>query len=88
MHEVYKDDANLKQWLKQQNDIDVNYTDVLSAQKEWCTKNNINFTPALYIQGNQYPREYDRNDLSLFIEDLLELQEQENQVINSPMVTS
>ncbi len=80
MHEVYKDNADLKQWLKRQSDIDASYLDVLTAQKEWCTKNNINFTPALYIQGNQYPREYDRNDLSLFIEDLLELQNQPTEV--------
>ncbi|MFT5890129.1 MAG: putative membrane protein [Dokdonia sp.] len=89
MHEVYKDNADLKQWLKQQSAIDANYLDVLTAQKEWCTKNNINFTPALYIQGNQYPREYDRSDLSLFIEDLLELQNQSTDVIeDSSLMTS
>ncbi|WP_299213063.1 thioredoxin domain-containing protein, partial [uncultured Dokdonia sp.] len=89
MHEAYKDDVDLKQWLKQQNPIDADYGDVLVAQKDWCTKNNINFTPALYIQGKQYPREYDRNDLSLFIEDLIELQNQPTEVVeDSPIMTS
>ncbi|WP_299768323.1 vitamin K epoxide reductase family protein [uncultured Dokdonia sp.] len=88
MHEVYQSDVDLKQWLKKQPAFDADYSDVLNAQKEWCTQNNINFTPALYIQGNQFPREYDRNDLPLFIEDLVELQQQENQVIDSPMMTS
>lgn len=88
MHDVYKSDVDLKQWLKKQPTLEADYSDVLGAQKEWCTQNNINFTPALYIQGNQFPREYDRNDLPLFIEDLVELQQQENQVANSPMMTS
>lgn len=88
MHEVYKHDVDLKQWLKKQNDLDADYTDVLTAQKEWCTRNNINFTPALYIQGNQYPREYDRNDLSLFIEDLIELENQTEAVEDSSVMTS
>ncbi|GGG41054.1 hypothetical protein GCM10011344_47410 [Dokdonia pacifica] len=86
MHEVYESDVDLKQWLKKQQALDTDYSDVLSAQKEWCTQNNINFTPALYIQGNQFPREYDRNDLPLFIEDLIE--QQQSQEIDSPMMTS
>lgn len=74
MHETYQDDVDLKQWLKQREPItNADYSDVLKAQKEWCTKNNINFTPALYILGNQFPKEYDRSDLSLFIDDLAEL---------------
>jgi len=88
MHEVYKHNVDLKQWLKQQNDFDADYTDVLSAQKDWCTRNNINFTPALYIQGNQYPREYDRNDVSLFIEDLIELENQTQAIEDSELMTS
>lgn len=89
MHEAYQGDVDLTKWLKKQHPIDANYSDVLTAQKEWCTKNNINFTPALYIQGNQYPREYDRNDLSLFIEDLLELQNQPAETLSdSPLMPS
>lgn len=77
MDEVYKDDVDLKQWLKQRKPLtDPNkYIEVLNTQKEWCTKNNINFTPALYILGKQFPKEYDRNDISLFTEDLVELLE-------------
>lgn len=88
MHEVYTHHVDLKQWLKQQDRLDADYTDVLTAQKDWCIKSNINFTPAFYIQGYQYPREYDRNDLSLFIEDLIELENQTEDIEDSSLMTS
>ena len=48
------------------------YEDTLKKEKEWCINNGINFTPEILINRRSYPREYDRNDLIHFIEDLHE----------------
>ncbi|MCF6181075.1 vitamin K epoxide reductase family protein [Lutibacter sp.] len=66
-------DANT--WLKKWNEtIDKEYFKTLKQQKEWCTNNKINFTPAILINGKQYPKEYERMDLLYFIDDLIEEQ--------------
>ncbi len=76
LHEVYKSDTDLNMWLKKWGQIsDTSYSTVLQTQQEWCHKNNINFTPALYINGRQFPKEYQRSDLNYFIEDLIEQEE-------------
>lgn len=48
------------------------YSTIIKAQKHWCTKNEINFTPEILINGKSYPKEYRRKDIFFFIEDLLE----------------
>ncbi len=48
------------------------YETILQKSKDWCINNGINFTPEILINGRSYPREYDRNDLIHFIEDLHE----------------
>lgn len=48
------------------------YLEVLNTEKEWCTNNGINFTPEILINGKAYPKEYKREDLIFFIEELEE----------------
>ncbi|MDY0780822.1 vitamin K epoxide reductase family protein [Tenacibaculum sp. IB213877] len=48
------------------------YIETVKAQKEWCTENAINFTPEILINGKSFPKEYNREDLLFFIEDLEE----------------
>jgi len=48
------------------------YDTVLEAQHNWCINNTINFTPSLLINGRQFPKEYEINDLLYFIEELSE----------------
>ncbi len=80
LHEVYKSDADLNKWLDKWGECNNNaFNDTLQLQKKWCHKNSINFTPALYINGKQFPKEYNRSDLNYFIEDLIE-QKENNQV--------
>ena len=50
----------------------INIYDVLEKEKEWCTENQIHFTPAVYLNGKEYPTEYDFEDLQYFIDPLLE----------------
>jgi len=63
----------LKKWgATSNNDL----LEILNNEKEWCNKNKINFTPAILINGKQYPKEYGRMDLLYFLEELIEEQEE------------
>ncbi|MCF6168854.1 vitamin K epoxide reductase family protein [Lutibacter sp.] len=81
-------EMDAKTWLeKWGGDINKDYVETLKKEKEWCTNNKINFTPAILINGKQYPKEYDRMDFLYFIDDLIE--EQKDLVnIQSQMVNS
>ena len=48
------------------------YAETIEAQNTWCTNNGINFTPEILVNGRSFPKEYQRQDLKLFIEDLAE----------------
>jgi len=66
-------DAN--SWLQKWGEASsLKYLETLKVEKDWCTSNKINFTPAVLINGRQYPKEYDRMDLLYFIDDLIEEQ--------------
>lgn len=63
-----------ERWLKKWgNTIDVDsYMTILEEQKNWCINNQINFTPEILINGKAYPKEYNREDIVFFIEELEE----------------
>lgn len=48
------------------------FDNILNSQNDWCKQNSINFTPEILVNGRSFPKEYDRKDLGLFIEDLAE----------------
>ena len=48
------------------------YIAELEREKNWCANNAINFTPEILVNGRSFPKEYNRTDLILFIEDLEE----------------
>ncbi len=75
MHDIYKG-ISPKKWFDKfgKSNQDKKYIDFIKSEKSWCTQNNINFTPAILINGYSYPKQYDRNDLLFFIEDLIEMQ--------------
>lgn len=62
-------EAWIKKWGATSNN---DFLETLNNEKEWCIKNKINFTPAILINGKQYPKEYDRMDLLYFLEELIE----------------
>jgi uncharacterized membrane protein len=69
-------DLDSESWLKKWNETNNSeYLTTLIKEKEWCNANKINFTPAIFINGKQYPKEYGRMDLLYFIDDLIEEQE-------------
>ncbi|UII25816.1 thioredoxin domain-containing protein [Fulvivirga maritima] len=80
--EAYAEDSRLDEWLgKWGGAVDEIGIRVLNYHQSWCEDNLINFTPALFINGRQFPKEYDKSDLSYFIEDLIEC-EQNNSVLS------
>ena len=44
---------------------------ILEKEKTWCHENAINFTPEILINGRS-PKEYDKQDIMYFIEDMRE----------------
>lgn len=82
MQEAYSDDSNLPKWLMEWGEP-VNhevYSAVLIEQQKWCIENEVHFTPAVYINGKEFPKVYNRTDLSFFIEDLTELVDDGNAI--------
>ncbi|MFK8103101.1 MAG: vitamin K epoxide reductase family protein [Saprospiraceae bacterium] len=76
LDEVYHAEVALPTWLAQQTGNTKNaYESSLRTQAEWCRTHGINFTPALFVAGKQFPVEYDRGDLIYFVEELIEQNE-------------
>ena len=73
MNNIYNGE-NPKNWLKKWKDTRKpdKYIKVLKEESGWCHNSNINFTPEILINGRSYPKEYERNDLIYFLEELYE----------------
>nr|WP_321236350.1 vitamin K epoxide reductase family protein [uncultured Psychroserpens sp.] len=73
MDEIYGD-FSTEEWLKQWSlcSEPKTYLEILQNEYDWCIDNAINFTPEILINGQSYPKAYDRKDLIYFLEDLLE----------------
>ncbi len=70
-------DLDSETWIKKWGITNNNdFLETLTHEKEWCNKNKINFTPAILVNGRQYPKEYSRMDLLYFLEELIEEQEE------------
>lgn len=73
MHDIYGEMTPQK-WLSKWGSckkLSI-YGEVLRLQNEWCSSNSINFTPEILVDGRSFPKEYNREDLVFFIEDLSE----------------
>ncbi len=86
LHNAYKNDVNLDNWIKHWKNASHSFDTVLEKQQTWCHDNDINFTPALYINGKEFPKEYERSDISYFIEDLIEYNSTINTSIESDSI--
>ena len=73
MHQVYTEGTDVDKWLLAYNlYTKTGQHQLLEAEKNWCTTNNINFTPAVYLNHKEFPKEYDLSDLHFFMDDFLE----------------
>jgi hypothetical protein len=72
LDEIYSDmEAN--DWLKKWKATTfLNHLPELEKAKEWCVSNAVNFTPAVFINGYLFPKEYDKTDITFFIDHLIE----------------
>lgn len=74
MNEIYNK-LSPEKWLakwEDSNPDDRTCIEALKMQKEWCGEHKINFTPEILVNGYSYPKEYERADLTYFIEELHE----------------
>lgn len=71
-HTTHQHGNNDKKWLSAYHfNFETENTDrFLQNQKKWCMNNEIIFFPEIFIDGNQYPREYDRDDLEFFLAEI------------------
>lgn len=74
MGEAYAEDSDLPKWLLDWGEPinHEDYSTILLEQQQWCIEKEVHFTPAVYINGKEFPKEYQRTDISYFIEDLTE----------------
>jgi hypothetical protein len=63
-------------WLKRyqiKDDTGINdFSEELLNQSNFFSKNDLNFTPSLFINGYKYPKGYKIEELPFFIEELIE----------------
>lgn len=69
------ENKNLKKWLnyyKLEISNAVKIDSIYHKHNDWFIANNLTYTPALFINGYEYPKIYDRENLEFFISDLIE----------------
>lgn len=74
LHDWFKN-KDLKKWLMTYQNPDINITKIdanYNTHYNWCINNEYTFTPAIFINGYQYPDSFERENLSSFINDLIE----------------
>lgn len=65
--------SDLNVWFEMYNLVpDYSFDETIISHNQWCIDNDFNFTPAIFINGYQYPKSYDRETLLYFINDLIE----------------
>lgn len=66
---------NFDKWFKKygENSVnDIEYSELLKKQFKQNNNNDIKFTPSFFIGEYAYPKIYDKKDILLYIDDLLE----------------
>ncbi len=88
LDDAYGESVVFEKWLdKWSSASDTAFEEVLNKQRAWCHENAVNFTPAFFVNGKAFPREYERSDLKYFIEDLLEEQKLMKTSLNDVQLT-
>lgn len=65
---------SLSDWLFkwEQSVVEEEIIEDLQSQYDWCLQNNFNYTPVKMINENEYPKEYDLEELKYFISEIEE----------------
>lgn len=71
LHNWFENKEEDKFILKSTSKItDLKTNEILNQQFSWNQENKLTYTPAIIINNHLFPKEYDRNDLIYFINDL------------------
>jgi glutaredoxin len=65
---------NANNWIQLfQKEVDIEEVEAIyNSQNDWCTENDFSYTPAIFINGYEYPKVYERANLEFFINELIE----------------
>lgn len=69
------ENKNIKKWLDYNQVKDFSFSkidSIYNSQNAFCTNSGNNYTPAIFINGYEYPKLYERKHLEFFINDLIE----------------
>ena len=83
MHDIYNNYSPTK-WLEKWNKCSNpdHFIKILQSEYAWCDGKGINFTPEILINGQSFPKLYNRSDILFFIEDLAEISDTKNHNIS------
>ncbi len=85
LDDIYGDIAPAK-WVQKWGETENSkFNTILLEERKWCLDNNVDFTPEIFVNGREFPKEYERTDLLFFIEDLIE--NHANDQINQELIT-
>ncbi|OCA68085.1 hypothetical protein BBI01_19780 [Chryseobacterium artocarpi] len=74
-YNIRVDKIQIEKWNAKYSHLIKNRQNVIAKlenQKKWRKINDINYTPDIFINGYQYPIEYERVDLEYFLPELIE----------------
>ena len=66
---------NMEKWLAQYQLEEMNTKKIdatFNLQNSWCQTNDFNFTPEIFVNGYLFPEAYERENLELYITELIE----------------
>ncbi len=70
---VWFDRTNNEEWFRLfPVNNSVEFDVLLNSQSQWCEENDYNFTPAIFVNGYEYPQMYERKNLQFYINELIE----------------
>ncbi len=59
-------------WLQKWEEPSELYAEIVEMQRNWCKAHNLNFTPEILVNGQSLPKEYKREELLFFVDELIE----------------
>ncbi len=73
MDNWFIDKMNIKEWEDKwiiDKPITPHVNNILKNNFEWCSQNELNFTPVILLKEHLFPQEYELTDIEFFIDDL------------------
>jgi uncharacterized membrane protein/glutaredoxin len=66
------DNKNIEEWFSLfPINTTTEFDSIFNNQYKWCKENDLNFTPAIFVNGYEFPKIYDRKNLEFYINELV-----------------